>query len=522
MTATRTRWRTALLLPAGIVLLAALAGCASLPQQSERTPSHALTDTADTRIGREVAPQLVQHPGLSAFHPLVTGIDALVARVGMIRAAERSLDVQYYIWHSDTTGLALLHELLQAADRGVRVRLLLDDLDTAGKDQNLRIIDQHPNIEIRLFNPFANRERRGFDVATDFSRINHRMHNKSLTADAQATIVGGRNVGNEYFSGASHAEFSDLDVLAVGPVVREVEDAFDLYWNCDWAVPLAAFPGDPVTPDDLTRARRKLQEFLAEAEKTPYANALRQSDLVQSGGLGEDSFVWGRSILLYDSPQKAAGIATSAATHIGPRLGVLLGQVQQDLIIISPYFVPGDPLVEALGKMVRRGVKVRILTNALAANDVSVVHAGYMRYREDLLRAGVELYEFKPHQATGNGRQKKSWKGSSRASLHAKTFAGDTRFVFVGSFNLDPRSVELNTEMGVVFESPELAGKLGELFEQDLLEHAYRLDLDEDGNLNWTTSENGRKIRFDQEPETGWWQRFSTRVMSVFVIESLL
>lgn len=501
--------------------LVALAGCATLPQQVERTPSQALTDTADTRIGREVAPYLPRHPDLSGFHPLATGIDALVARVGLIQAAQRSLDVQYYIWHSDTSGLALLHALLQAADRGVRVRLLLDDLDTAGKDANLRIIDQHPNVEIRLFNPFANRERRVFDVVTDFSRINRRMHNKSLTADAQATIVGGRNVGNEYFGGESHAEFSDLDVLAVGPVVREVEDAFDLYWNCEWAVPLSAFPGAPVTSDDLTRIRQKLQEFLAEAEKTPYARALRQSDLVQSGGLGEGSFVWGRSILLYDSPEKAAGIETSAATHIGPRLALLLGQVQHDLIIISPYFVPGDQLVAALGKMVQRGVRVRILTNSLAANDVSVVHAGYMRYREDLVRAGVELYEFKPHQAAGE-RQKKSWKGSSRASLHAKTFSGDTRFVFVGSFNLDPRSVELNTEMGVVFESPELAGNLNEVFEQDLLNHAYRLDLDDDGDLNWTTSENGRKIRFDQEPETGWWQRLSTRVMSVFVIESML
>lgn len=521
MTETRTSRMAILFLLAGLVLPLVITGCATLPQQVERTPSQALTDTADTRIGQALAPLLPRHPNLSGFHPLSTGIDALVARVGLIYAAQRSLDVQYYIWHNDSSGLVLLESLLRAADRGVRVRLLLDDLDTAGKDQNMRIIDQHPNIEIRLFNPFANRERRVFDVVTDFSRINRRMHNKSLTADALVTIVGGRNVGNEYFGGESHAEFSDLDVLAVGPVVREVEDAFDLYWNSDWAVPLTAFPGEPVTPDDLIRMRQQLQEFLAEAEKTPYARALRQSDLAQSGGLGENNFVWGRSILLYDSPQKAAGIETSAATHIGPRLAMLLGQVQHDLIIISPYFVPGDQLVAALGKMVQRGVKVRILTNSLAANDVSVVHAGYMRYREDLIRAGVELYEFKPHQ-TADGRQKKSWKGSSRASLHAKTFAGDKRFVFVGSFNLDPRSVELNTEMGVVFESPELAGKMSEVFEQDLLDHAYRLDLDEDGDLNWTTGENGRKIRFDQEPETGWWQRLSTRVMSVFVIESML
>ncbi|KPK55940.1 MAG: hypothetical protein AMS22_02855 [Thiotrichales bacterium SG8_50] len=521
-----------------LATLAALAGCASLPTDYEKAPSQVIEDTQDTFLATEFGPLVEVHPGESGFYPLISGTDALVGRIALIRGAERSLDVQYYIWHADTSGLFMIHEILQAADRGVRVRLLLDDLDTEGKDRGLMALAAHTNIEIRLYNPFVYRGSRAVGFATDLDRTNRRMHNKSLTADNQATVVGGRNVGNEYFGGESHAGFSDLDVLAIGPIVHEVSRAFDEYWNSEWVVPLAAVAADrPVTSDDLAQSRAKLKQHLAEARNTPYAEALRTTALLEAGRGRALDFSWGPATLVYDAPTKVEGTEVTAATHMGPRLKALFDSATQELLIVSPYFVPGDKVVEFLGQVAKRGVRVRILTNSLAANDVGVVHAGYMRYRKDLLKRGVELYEFKPTaelptSGTENKKEKK-WSGSDKASLHAKTFGVDRQVVFVGSFNLDPRSVALNTEMGVVFESPELAGRLGEAFDSDAGRQAYRVELKkipasesltgfDDWTLEWVTLEDGEEVRYAVEPETSWWQRFAVGFMSLFIVESFL
>ncbi len=511
-----------------MLAIAAMAGCASLPTDYEKPESFAIHDSSETRLGRQLTPVTSRHPDVSGFYPLVSGSDALIARAALIEAAERTLDVQYYIWHPDLSGRILVELLLRAADRGVRVRLLLDDLDTAGKEFGLAAIDAHPNVEIRLYNPFANRASRGIDFATDLRRVNRRMHNKSLTADNQATIVGGRNVGNEYFGGNSATQFSDLDVLAVGPIVNEVSAAFDTYWNSEWVVPLSAFNTEkPVTAKDLKTARAELQTYLIAERSSPYATSVRESALMKKTAVSELDYSWGRALLLYDAPSKAQGADVTETTHIGPSLIKIFDKARSELIVVSPYFVPGKKLVDYFGQLVDKGVRVRIITNSLAANDVGVVHAGYMRYRVALLENGVELYEFKPVRGVNDQGTKKSWTGSSKASLHAKVFAIDRQYLFVGSFNLDPRSVVHNTEMGVLFESPDLAGQAGDRIDARLLQRAYRLELTStsgqgSSSLQWVTEENGSEVRYAKEPETSFLQRFGTGFLSIFVIESLL
>lgn len=497
-------------------------GCSTLPENVERAASHAVTDTAETRLGRAITAELIAHSGSSGFYPLRTGLEAFLARIAVIEAAERGLDVQYYIWHADDTGLILMHRLLAAADRGVRVRLLLDDLDTAGKDESIRKLDSHPNIEIRLFNPFNYRKLRVLDFLTGLSRVHRRMHNKSLTADNQVTIVGGRNVGNEYFDAAGERVFTDLDVLSVGPIVGEVSHAFDRYWNSEWAVPAQVFAEGQSTGQELDGLRSRLQAYLDEHTDSDYIQALKRTELSQGIRQGSLPFSWGEAELIYDSPEKITATEISAETHAGPRLKAIVEQAHDELIIVSPYFVPGDALVDYFGELVKKGVRVRILTNALASNDVALVHAGYMRYRKDLLRNGVELYEFKPVPVeTPMKRRVRGFGSSGSSSLHAKVFGMDRHEVFVGSFNLDPRSVNLNTEMGVWFKIEPLGRQLGETFDNNIADVAYRLSLQEN-ELRWHALEEGSSVVYEHEPETTWLQRVKTWLLSLVVMESML
>ncbi len=513
--------RPAGLLTLCLVTLCLLGGCSTLPDNLPKTTSQVIPDGAATALGRAVATDLDGHPGRSGFHPLGSGIDAFVARVALVDAAERSLDIQYYIWHADETGVILMQRILAAADRGVRVRLLLDDLDTAGKSLAIERLDSHPNIEIRLFNPFVHRDARAVDFVTDLSRVNRRMHNKSLTADNQATIVGGRNVGNEYFEAEGETVFADMDVLCVGPIVASVSSAFDEYWNSDWAVPAAWFTGGEPASGERDQLRDRLKAYVEAQKESAYAKALREAPLTQAVRQGELRFAWGEAVLVYDAPEKMESSEISDVTHVGPRLHAIIDQAQQELIVISPYFVPGWPVVDYFGQLVSRGVRVRILTNALAASDVSIVHAGYMRYRKRLLEHGVELYEFKPDPRQQQRESVAGHSGSSGSSLHAKVFGIDREQLFVGSFNLDPRSVSLNTEMGVWFKSEPLGKLLGEGFDREMEQVAYRLVL-QDGELRWHSRENGQDVIYDHEPETGWWRRFSTWMLSLVVVEAWL
>lgn len=520
----------------GLILSLALlylSGCSSLPKDYHREASYVLEDTANTRFARSVAPDLKKHPDKTGIYLLASGMDAFVARVGLIDGAQRSLDIQYYIWHADTTGRMLIQHVINAADRGVRVRLLLDDFDTTGKDSKLTVLNEHPNIEIRLYNPFTSRQLRGMQIVTDLSRLNRRMHNKSITADNAMTIVGGRNIGNEYFGAVSHAEFADLDAMCIGPIVNDVSRMFDKYWNSKFTVPVSAYLNNKkITDDELKSVTDSFDKAIYKDRKNPYFKAIQDTPILNKIQTKNLKFYWGEADLLYDDPGKVEAKLVTSETHLAPNLSKYIEKTTQEITIVSPYFVPNDELVDYLGSQVKRGVHVRVLTNSLAANDVSIVHAGYMRYRTDLLRKGIELYEFKALDKNDSKRGK-SWSGTSRASLHAKTFLLDRKVSFVGSFNLDPRSVELNTEMGVLFKSEKLVGLMAESIDELLVNEAYRLELTttsadesdsgfEEYDLQWISNENGKTVRYSHEPDTSWWQRFSTGVLSIFVIESFL
>lgn len=502
------------------IKLTLLSGCASLPPLQERSTSASFTDTGSTALGRAVADGVRANPGKSGVYPLALGRDAFVARALLARAAERSLDVQYYIWHGDTTGLLLFEELWDAAERGVRVRLLLDDNGVAGLDDVLATLDAHPNFEVRLFNPFVNRRLRALGYLTDFDRLNRRMHNKSFTADAQASIVGGRNVGDEYFEAGDATTFADLDVLTFGPAAVQTGGVFDLYWNSDSAYPVALLLPVPAAGAaaalqarfKATRASSEAQSYLQALLSTPILEELRAKKL---------PIEWAPVKLVYDEPGKALG-KVQAGELLLVRMGQALGRPEREIDIVSPYFVPGANGTELLSKYPQSGVRMRILTNSLAASDVAAVHAGYSRRRVAFLQAGAKLFELKPDAEQAARRKGAPAGGSSGASLHAKTIAVDGQRLFVGSFNLDLRSIALNTEMGAVIDSPVLAKALADSLDQRLALFAYEVVLTSRGALQWIESTPGGEIVHDIEPKTGVLKRMGVGVLSVLPIEWLL
>jgi putative cardiolipin synthase len=509
-----------------------LGACSSLPTDYPRSESHAYTDTATTRLGRGFGAQAAEHPGRSGVVALARGLDAFVARFALAELAERSLDVQYYIWHGDTTGRLLIDALLRAAERGVRLRLLLDDVGTAADDMALLMLDAHPNVEVRLFNPLAGRGARNLSLVADFERSNRRMHNKSFTADNQAAIVGGRNIGDEYFEARADVGFADLDVVVNGPAVAQVSTGFDRYWNSPAAFPIAALTG--VRPDagDIVAARAALEEFSRSQRATPYAEALKSSRLAQAMREGTLAASYGQVRVVYDDPSKAAGNADKEALLL-PQLMPEIEALRAELLLVSPYFVPGEAGVAKLRSLRSRGIRVRVVTNSLAATDVPLVHSGYARYRRPLLEAGIELYEVKPTAELAEARREEKRErsegaahrvsGSSRASLHAKTQVFDRRAAFVGSLNLDPRSVFTNTETGVVIDNPPLVDEMLQTFDRQLPALAYRLTLQPGGDLEWVDSgADGKEVRYRSEPETGTWQRIKVWFYSLWPLEPLL
>ena len=493
-------------------MLLLLAGCSSLPSLEARSVSTAFTDTESTRIGRAVVPLAARHPGMSGVYPLLDSRDAFAARMLLARAADRSLDIQYYIWHGDMSGMLLLQELQQAAARGVRVRLLLDDNGISGLDATLAALDAHPNVEVRLFNPFPSRTLRWTGYLTDFSRLNRRMHNKSFTADSQATIVGGRNVGDEYFDAAEGSVFVDLDVLAVGPVVHEVSSDFDRYWASGSAYPVDRLLPPADGPPELAVDEGRAKVFVDAVRKSEFVRELLEARL---------PLEWGRTYLVSDAPAKGLGRAPESAL-LPHKLGELLGDPRSEVELISAYFVPAQS-TELFASMAKRGVRVSVLTNSLEATDVAAVHAGYAKRRKTLLAAGVTLYELKrvsPQSQSARGFAGRS--GSSASSLHAKTFSVDRARVFVGSFNFDPRSANLNTEMGILIDSPALAQRIASSFETGIPERSYQVRLSDEGALYWIERRGQEQVRHDIEPGTSFWQRAGVRLISLLPIDWLL
>lgn len=509
-----------------VVLALALGACATLPVSPPRPPTHAYADTDATRLGRAIAVQAAGHPGRAGVYALPSGRDAFAARFALAAAAERSIDVQYYIWRADTSGTLLAHALWLAAERGVRVRLLLDDVNTKGLDPLLATLDAHRNIEVRLFNPFPNRHWRVADYAGDFARVNRRMHNKSFTVDNQATVVGGRNIGDEYLGAGTAVAFADLDVLAAGPVVREVSASFDDYWNSEPAFPLAALvpPASEAMQEEVRVAWARLHEDPA---ARGYTDAIRRSDIVREWTEGRFAGEWVRARLVADDPGKVLASLDGGELATLPRLRAALGRPERELLLVSPYFVPGAEGTAALLALAREGVRIQVLTNSLAATDVAPVYAGYVRYREALVRGGVRVFELKPQadMPRSHGRSERGGAGgSSGASLHAKTFAVDGQRIYIGSFNLDPRSARLNTELGLVMESSALAGELARAFEDAVPRNAYEVRLNAGGTaVEWfERTDGGTEVRHATTPHTGVLRSLWIGVLSVLPIEWLL
>lgn len=480
----------------------------SLPALDRRVASVAVTGTDDTYLGKRVAPLTVAQAGI---HPMSDGRDAFAARALLAQHAQRSLDIQYFIWRNDTTGALLFDELKAAAGRGVRIRLLLDDTTTSAIDAVLAELDAHPLIEIRVFNPFAIRKPRALNFVTDFTRLNRRMHNKSFTADNQVSIVGGRNIGDEYFDATSAVLFVDLDVIAVGPVVKAVSDNFDRYWNSAAAYPYSLF----------VPAAGAAQPTRDAALAHTYMEAVRTSAFFAQLARGAPPFEWVPARLVSDSPGKVAGKAGSGEMVVD-KLRVLFGNPRQTLDLVSPYFVPGKDTAREFIGFAKRGASVRVLTNSLEATDVVAVHAGYAEWRKSLLEAGVKLYELRREWAADPTEKQKTAPGTSNSSLNAKTFAVDGERVFVGSFNLDQRSMHLNTEMGVVIDSPELARRMVGRLDRNIPNRAYEVSLDKDGSLYWIEQREGKTLRHDAEPGATWWKRTAVQLLSLLPIEWLL
>lgn len=447
---------------------------------------------------------------LTGFHSLSTGDDALLARIALIESAQHSLDLQYYLFGDDETSNVITWRLYEAAQRGVKIRLLLDDMQRRD-DKIMAMLNHHPNIEIRLFNPHIGRTSRALSFLSDFSRLNHRMHNKSMTADGVAAIVGGRNIGNEYFSFSSHVEFGDFDLLLFGPAVGETAEQFDLYWNSDQTLPVSAL---------ISLSEEETHQTLADlvdvtALEAPFKTGeydITQLPLFEHLKRGTLELYWGEARLWYDLPEKVKTQSSQLAESLSERLNA----ATDSIVLISPYFVPTEAGTLALKKLVEKGIKITIITNSLASNDVFAVHGWYAKYREDLLESGIELWEMK-----ASAEIKRQWSliGSQRASLHAKVIVIDDADVVVGSMNWDPRSANLNTEMAVVVDHPDYAKSVTSQLNDVLPQVAFNVVIRE-GDIVWI--DGVTQEQFDSEPEASVWRRMGAWLSGILPIEGLL
>ena len=502
-----------------VMVLSGILMADHLTPQATGAPSHALPVQPDgTLLDRELAPLLARNPGQSGVVMLVDGRDAFAARAISTRRAGRSIDLMYYIWQDDLSGHLLLRELWEAAERGVRVRMLLDDINTRGKDGALLAMVEHPNVDVRVYNPFRNRDGIGrlLEMVQRSWSINHRMHNKAWIADGRVAVVGGRNVGVEYFDADEDTNFRDLDVALFGPAVEQASAIFDTFWNSDQVVPISAL--NRKSPERLDEVMAGIREETRSPQARRFLEQVEASDNVGRYITRNLSPYWTDRIqVLSDPPDKRPGQDSSQwlIHHILDDLG----SARHKALLISPYFVPGSQGVVALANAARRhDAHVGVITNSLVANDVLAVHSGYSKYRERLLLAGVHLYETR-----ADASDTTSLFGSSGASLHTKAYLVDDRRGFVGSFNMDPRSINLNTEMGVLFDDPALAGAL--LDEYLLLsspEWSYRLYLNGDGDLRWLDASTDPPTIETTEPGASLLQRSISRVLGWLPIESQL
>lgn len=510
--------------------LLVLVGCSSLPYATRPVPSYALTatDINDTKLGKLLQPHAAQHPGQSGFALILNGEDAFRTRINLANEAQRTLDLQYYSVGDDLSTALLLSRIVHAANRGVRVRVLLDDVHASARQFAKRAITANSTIQIRLFNPFRSAASaeilRWSEFLYDGDRLNRRMHNKLWLTDNAVAVTGSRNLADEYFNASSTFNFYDVDLLAAGPIVSELSSEFDTYWNNLLSVPYEALEVPP-TADEISFLRKDLEDMSSSCSGKELCQWADSSSQNGPSRYELSLLTWAKSQLSYDTPGSSKSEAGSGIQH-GSREDMPGGaHTVAELLIASPYFIPGERGQEHLSAMRERGVRVAVLTNSLASTDSPAAHAGYARHRVGLLRKGIELYEIRP-ESRRRHHFKHRWGDGSATSLHAKIIVQDRTRAIIGSLNQDPRSRLYNTEAWILIESPKLAGELAALFDESTDPgHAYRLVVNKRNSLDtitWTAEEDGGVLSFDDEPLTSPLLRLWRGVLGVLIPEKLL
>lgn len=521
-----------------VLVVAFLSGCASLPpgSSSSRTASSALAHPEETRLGRQFGNAAREHQGNSGFRIIPVGADGFLTRMQMINAAERTLDLQYFIFRGDETGRLLTDAVLNAADRGVRVRVLIDDGETVAGDDQITALEAHPSVEIRIFNPFAYRGHaqmfRAIEFMFNVSRLDYRMHNKLLVVDNAIALIGGRNIGDQYFQIDPEAQFADDDVFAAGPIAQQLSATLDEYWNSTLSIPADALSGGKSSHAALKEHRELLndQSRQSKADGIDYVKRVATGEPFDGMVSGRLPLIWARAQVICDSPDKKK-------VENGAMIGRLMQRavanatsaVQSELLMVSPYLIPGKEGMQLFKDLRQRGIRVRVLTNSLESSTVLLAQAGYMHYRVPLLENGVELYEIR--SLLGNSRGSGQTAAISRYgnySLHAKLFVFDRQKVFIGSMNFDQRSMHLNTEIGLIIDSPALAQQVAARFEAMVQPvNSYRLALRPNNtggspSMVWHTREGAKAVEYDTEPARSDWQRVKVHVLSLLPLDDEL
>ncbi len=509
-----------------------MGGCAGLPPLTTRPQVEAIPASTTSTLGR-IAAESSPDESLSGFRLLPIGAFAIDTRLTLIRRAERSIDVQYYQIADDETGRFLLRALRDAALRGVRVRLLMDDLYTAGSDPLLLGLAAHPNVEIRLFNPFPGwREHlltRFLYSAQDFKRVNRRMHNKLLLVDGAMAVAGGRNIANEYFMRHAQANFVDLDAFITGALVPKLQGLFDDYWNSPIVFGLHSI----VPPADDASILRARFDSATGPLATPPPEAPPNTDVLGYGPLADEldagrlGLIWASATAYADPPNRLKGMGASYALvpledveSVRYNVLDLIRSARKEVVLTSPYLIPGERGMALFTEQRQRGVKIKVLTNSLAATDEPLVHVGYRKYRTQMLKLGIDIYELSPVRVQRASRL--GMFATSQGRLHAKTAVVDRRHIFIGSMNFDPRSEIHNTEMGVFIDSPQLAREVLRLMDLDKLQASYRLMLAPDGSLRWLAADDEGEVSFDNEPDASFATKFWLELLAPLAPEELL
>ncbi|NWK54939.1 phospholipase D family protein [Verrucomicrobiaceae bacterium N1E253] len=490
-----------------------------MPTDYPKTVSHAWQQPETSRVGGLFEREAAKHPGKSGFQVIPDNRRAFTDRVALAEFAEKTLDVQYYMWNNDTIGKTLAERVIASADRGVRVRFLVDDINLKRRDSLAAAMSAHPKIEVRLFNPALHREWKMLEAGLSFKRMNKRMHNKVMIMDNACAIIGGRNIGDEYFG--VHPEFNmrDLDIVAVGPIVRDISHSFDEFWNSVAAIPIEVLVDEPSDMEDFKRSLALLKKQVAQADYPFSLDRDLKSLEANLSGISRN-LIWARGEVFHDSfrSMKEAGRGETVLEQLHREVS----SAQREIFVESAYFVMRDPGVETAGSLEKRGVRIRVLTNSLASNDVIAAQAGYRKHSQALLACGVELYELRPDAAVVKADVMGDRK-HARTSLHTKALVIDGNRAFVGSYNLDPRSAEINSEIGLMVYSPVFAGKVRDYLNQGVKpENAYRVSLTKRGRQQWQTQVDGRVHTWSREPETNAWTRWKSKMFGWLPIESQL